>query len=37
MKILDEGTMLVDDWERIEEGSIKRYTEQMDMEKKMLW
>ena len=37
MKILDEGTVLVDDWEHIEEGSIKRYTEQMDMEKKMLW
>ena len=37
MKILDDGTVLVDDWEHIEEGSIKRYTEQMDMEKKMLW
>lgn len=30
MKILDDGTVLADDWEHIEEGSIKRYTEQMD-------
>ena len=37
MKILDDGTVLADDWEHIEEGSIKRYTEQMDMGKKMLW
>lgn len=37
MKILDDGTVLADDWEHIEEGSIKRYTEQMDMRKKMLW
>lgn len=31
MKILDDGTVLADDWEHIEEGSIKRYTEQMDI------
>lgn len=37
MKILDDGTVLADDWEHIEEDSIKRYTEQMDMGKKMLW
>lgn len=37
MKILDDGTVLADDQEHIEEGSIKRYTEQMDMGKKMLW
>ena len=37
MKILDDGTVLADDCEHIEEGSIKRYTEQMDMGKKMLW
>ena len=33
MKILDDGTVLADDWEHIEEDSIKRYTEQMDREK----
>lgn len=29
MKILDDGTVLADDWEHIEEGSIKRYTRLM--------
>ena len=37
MQIFDDGTVLENDWNHIMNGSIKKYTEQLDVNKEPLW
>lgn len=37
IQIFDNGTVIGNDWNCIAEGSIKRYTEQLDVNRELLW
>lgn len=37
LKINEDGAILEQDWECIEEGSVKRYTGLLDINREMLW
>lgn len=37
MHIDDRGIVITKEWKHIEEGSVKRYTGQLDVNKEMLW
>ncbi len=37
IQIYEDGTIMKNNWNHIMDGSIKRYTEQLDVNKELLW